>query len=108
MHDVFLAKKAARAVQYESMQAILEPVGVKKTEQESAEHARDGVRKKPKGESGKRGTGRCGRQEIVPLDSQPLGFRLGANYFIRSHSEDRVTPAPICRKRTSGRPCFSL
>jgi hypothetical protein len=39
MHDMLLAKKAARTVQYKSVQAILEPVGVEKTEHEAAQDA---------------------------------------------------------------------
>jgi len=37
-------------VQYKSVQAILEPVGVEKPEHEAAQHAGYGMREKPDGE----------------------------------------------------------
>ena len=83
MHDMLLAEKAAGPVQYESVQAILEPVGVEETEHEATQDPGDGMRKKPEGDGCQDGPGQSRSQEVVSLDSQPLGFRLVSNYVIR-------------------------
>src|SRR5579862_1778701 len=102
MHNVFLAKEAAGAVQYKPVQAILKPVGIENADHKPAQHAEEGIRKKPERKSRERGPGQSRRQKVVSLDSKPLGIRLSPNCFIRSHSEERVTPALICRKHARG------
>src|ERR1700674_3468899 len=99
MHDMLLAKKAAGPVQYESVQAILEPVGVKKTEHEAAQDAGYGMREKPEGDTCKDGPGQSSGQEVVSFDTQPLGFRLSLNDVIGRHTGDTLTLSLICRKR---------
>ena len=104
MHDMLPAKKAAGAVQNKSMQAILEPIGVDKTDHEAAENSGYGIREESKGDACQYTPGGSRCQEVISLDSQPLGFRFRPNYVIRSHAEERVTLAVICRKRA--RPGF--
>ena len=90
VHHVLLAKEAAARVQYESMQAILKGVGVKKSQHETTEDPTDGMRKQPDGNPYEDGPGQNRSQEIVPLDSQSLCFACSPNIAFGKHLTNKV------------------
>jgi hypothetical protein len=101
MHHVLLAEDAAPRVQNESVQTILKTVGVKKAQNETAHDAGDGMWKKPEGDPNENGAGQDRSQQVVSLDSQPLGFPFGPNYVIRNHRLNKLSLSLICRKHAS-------
>jgi hypothetical protein len=58
---------------------------------------------KPDGNKNENGTGQDRGQQVVSLDPKPLGPGLSANYVIRNHPDDTLTPCTISRKRSAPR-----
>jgi hypothetical protein len=88
MHHVLPGENSATRVQQESVQAVFKPIGVNKTCHHAQEKATDGdggMRNKLGGDEDKDYPGQGRSEQIISLDSKPLGNRSRPNFVIRKH-----------------------
>ena len=87
MHHVLVKEESLAGVQDESMQTVLERIGVEKPQDKAGQDAGYGIREKVKRGPDQNGADQSRGEEIVPLDSQALRRGLSPNLALGPHAD---------------------